>query len=256
MSDNRPDRRFEDKVALITGAASGIGKATAIRLAAEGATVMLADINEAGMAETLAEIKQGGGTAAAVAFNALSNDSCEAIVGQTLAHFGRLDILGNIAGVVSLYHLEELSNDIWNRFLQINLTAPMILSREAMPHLLESKGCIVNLCSTASVGGQAYNAGYVASKHGLLGLTKTLSLEFAKRGVRVNAICPGAVATPLNDTIRWPDDIDESLVQRLFPTKPGAAQADEIAAIFAFLSSEEAQFVTGAGWVVDGGQTV
>jgi len=252
MSENR----FEGKVALITGAASGIGQATAVLLAEQGATVMLADINESGMAETAAKIDAFSGRCLRTVFNAMEEADCVRIVAETVEQTGRLDILGNIAGVVSMYHLEELSADIWNRFMKINLTAPMFLCREAMPHLLKTEGCIVNMSSTAGVGGQAYNTAYVASKHGLLGMSKSLALEFAKQNVRVNAICPGGVETPLNDTIRWPENIDQSLIQRLFPVMDRMGAAEQIAAIFAFLCSEDARFVTGAGWLVDGGQTL
>ncbi len=249
-------QKFEGKVALITGAASGIGKATAELLASQGAKLLLADINEQGMADTASVIENAGGEVKSTVFNAMQEEDCVRIVAQAAEEFGQIDILGNIAGIVSMYHLEEITADLWNKFMAINLNAPMFLSREAMPHLLESKGCIVNISSTAGVGGQAYNTPYVASKHGLLGMTKSLALEFAKRGVRVNAICPGGVQTPLNDTIRWPEGIDQALVQRLFPIMDSMATAEQIAALFAFLCSDDAQFVTGAGWVIDGGQTI
>lgn len=250
------EQKFAGKVALITGAASGIGKATAELLAAQGAQIMLADINEQGLADTLARIEGQGGSARTVVFDAMQETDCVRIVNDTVQQYGKLDILGNIAGIVSMYHLHEITAALWQKFMAINLNAPMFLSREAMPHLLESAGCIVNISSTAGVGGQAYNTPYVATKHAVLGMTKSLALEFAKRNVRVNAICPGGVQTPLNDTIRWPEDIDQALVQRLFPVMDSMATAEQIAAVFAFLCSEEAQFVTGAGWVIDGGQTI
>ncbi len=248
--------RFAGKVALITGAASGIGQETAILLASQGADVYLADINQAGLIDTKQRIEEQKGSCDSTVFNAMEETDCVRIVSECVQRFGKLDILGNIAGIVSMYHLAEITSDIWDRFMRINLNAPMYLCREAMPHLLETEGCIVNISSTAGVGGQAYNTPYVASKHGLLGLTKSLALEFAKRNVRVNAICPGGVTTPLNDTIRWPENIDEALVQRLFPEMDRMATPQQIAAIFAFLCSEDAQFVTGAGWLVDGGQTI
>ncbi len=248
--------RFAGKVALVTGAASGIGQETAVLLAAQGARVVIADINESGLSDTQRRIEEASGDCAPIVFNAMEEADCVRIVEQGVERYGQLDILGNIAGIVSMYHLAEITANIWDRFMRINLNAPMFLCREAMPHLLETQGCIVNISSTAGVGGQAYNTPYVASKHALLGLTKSLALEFAKRNVRVNAICPGAVATPLNDTIRWPENIDKALVQRLFPEMEGAATAEQIAAIFAFLCSDDAKFVTGAGWLVDGGQTI
>lgn len=248
--------RFAGKVALITGAASGIGQETAILLASQGASVFLADINKAGLEETQQRIADVNGSCSSSVFDAMEETDCVRLVEECVQRYGQLDILGNIAGIVSMYHLAELTSDIWDRFMRINLNAPMYLCRESMPYLLATQGCIVNISSTAGVGGQAYNTAYVASKHGLLGLTKSLALEFAKRNVRVNAICPGGVTTPLNDTIRWPENIDEALVQRLFPEMDSMATPQQIAAIFAFLCSDDATFVTGAGWVVDGGQTI
>ena len=248
--------RFAGKVALLTGAASGIGQQTAILLAAQGAKVHLADINESGLKETARQIESVNGQCSVAVFNAMEEQDCLRIVQECVDQYDRLDILGNIAGIVSLYHLSEITSEIWDRFMSVNLTAPLLLCREAMPHLLKTEGCIVNISSTAGVGGQAYNTPYVASKHGLLGVTKSLALEFAKRNVRVNAICPGGVTTPLNDTIRWPDNIDQALVQRMFPELDTMATPEQIAAIFAFLCSDDAKFVTGAGWLVDGGQTI
>ncbi len=248
--------QFSGQVALLTGAASGIGRATALRLAEQGAAVALADIDADGLQQTVDAISKINGTAYSLSFNAMAETDCARIVQDTVEHYGQLNILGNIAGIAGFYHLAELTGDVWNRFLQINLTAPMILCREAMPHLLKTEGCIVNISSTAGVGGQAYNTAYVASKHGLLGLTRSLALEFAKQKVRINAICPGGVATPLNDKLRWADNMDESLVKRLFPLMDKSASAEEIAGVFAFLCSTEASFVTGADWVIDGGQTL
>lgn len=246
--------RFADKIALITGAASGIGQATAIRLASEGAQVMLADIDEAGLAKTLAEIEKQKGTAACFTFNACDEQSCCDAVSATIKRFGKLDVVGNIAGIVSFWHLHETTTELWNRSIQINLTAPMIICREAMPHLIKSQGNIVNMASTAGLSGQAYNAIYAATKHGVIGLTKSLAVEFAKQNVRVNAICPGAVKTALNDKMRWPENMDEALIGRLMPLLDHMAEPEEIASLFAQLASSDSRFVTGAEWKIDGGQ--
>ena len=246
--------RFSDKVALITGAASGIGRATAIRLAQEGASIMLADIDQAGLDATMATIVDNGGQADSLHFDATQNDSCIAAVEATVKRWGKLDIVGNIAGIVSFWHLHEITAEMWNRCMQINLTAPMIISREAMPHLIKTEGTIINMASSAGLGGQAYNATYAATKHGLVGLTKSLAVEFAKKNVRVNAICPGGVNTAINDKMRWPDDIEPSMLSRLMPLLDKVAEPEEIAGLFAQLASAESSFVTGATWQIDGGQ--
>ncbi len=248
--------RFNNKTALLTGAASGIGKATALRLAAEGADMMLADIDEEGLQQTQAEIAAlGKGNAVhTFKFDATAADQCCELVSKTVERFDKIDVVGNIAGIVSFWHLHETTDELWNRSLQINLTAPMIICREAMPHLIESKGNIINISSTAGLSGQAYNAIYVATKHGIIGLTKSLAVEFASRGVRVNAICPGGVKTAINTKMRWAENMEEKLMDRLMPLLDHMAEPEEIASLFAQMASDESKFVTGAAWTIDGGQ--
>ena len=247
--------RFSGKVALLTGAASGIGRATAVRLAQEGAKLSLADIDSEGLEQTRKLLEEYGTEVQCIEFDACDEQACSELPGQTVDQFGQIDILGNIAGIVSFWHLHEITSEIWHRSMQINLTAPMLISREAMPHLLKSQGNIVNISSTAGIGGQAYNTVYSATKHGVIGLTKSLAVEFASRNVRVNAICPGGVKTALNDKLRWADNMDQKLVQRLMPLIDHIADPAEIASLFAQLASDESRFVTGAAWVIDGGQT-
>lgn len=216
---------------------------------------MLADIDENGLDEARKQIIDAGGEAQSTVFNATSEADCCRIVKETVDAMGKLDIVGNIAGIVSFWHLHEMETSIWDRSVQINLTAPMIICREAMPHLIETQGNIINMASTAGRGGQAYNSIYVATKYGLVGLTKSLALEFASRKVRVNAICPGGVKTAINDKLRWAENMEEPLVQRLMPFIDPMAEPEEIAGLAAFLASDEARFVTGVDWAIDGGQT-
>ena len=141
---------------------------------------MLADIDQAGLDATMATMST---TAAKLTAYTLTRPKrfCIAAVEATVKRWGKLDIVGNIAGIVSFWHLHEIAAEMWNRCMQINLTAPMIISREAMPHLIKTEGTIINMASSAGLGGQAYNATYAATKHGLVGLTKSLAVEFAKK---------------------------------------------------------------------------
>lgn len=244
--------RFTDRVVMITGAASGIGRATAERFAAEGARVAISDMNAEGLAGTHALLAGSGHHA--MTLDVSDPAACRAAVDTVSAHFGRLDVVCNVAGIAFLKHLADVSESDWQRMIAVNLSGTFFLCQAAMPHLLESKGNIVNIASTAALGGQAYNAAYCASKGGVLMLTKALAVEFAARGVRVNAVCPGGVKTPLAAGIRMPEGADPGLVSKLFPLIDSAEPA-EIATAVAYLASDDARFVTGEGLVIDGGQT-
>ena len=246
-------KRFEKKVALITGAASGIGRATALRLAAEGASLMLADIDEAGLEQTLVQLEDSS-CAATIKLDVSSADACRAAVVSTIERWGRLDVLCNIAGIAMAKHLKDVSDEDWLRMMGINLNSVFFLSQAAMPHLIETKGNIVNMASSAALVGQIYNAGYCASKGAVVMMSKSMAVEFADRGVRVNAICPGGVLTALTEKFSLPDDANEDMVGRLFPLLE-MAEASEIAASVAYLASAEARYITGTTLAIDGGQT-
>lgn len=246
-------QRFADKVVLVTGAASGIGRATAVRLAGEGANVVLADINTAGLEETAAALPEGT-ESLQLKLDVSSAENCGQVVNETVKQFGRLDVLCNIAGIPLYKHLADISEDDWNRIVGINLNGVFFMCQAAMPHLLESQGNIINMSSSAGLEGQAYNSGYCATKGAVLLLSKSLAMEFAGKGVRVNAVCPGAVATPLSAGFELPEGADPNLMQRLFPLLE-MSQPEEVAAAIAYLASDEARFVTGVGFPIDGGQT-
>lgn len=247
-------QRFDDKVALVTGAASGIGRATAIRLAQEGASVMLADINEEGLQETQQAINNIEGESAIVMLDVSSLKDCQNAVATVISRFGKLDVLCNIAGIFISRRLTDIQEEEWHRMVGINLNSVFFLSQAAMPHLIETKGNIVNMASTAGLVGQVYNAMYCATKGAVVMLSKSMAVEYSKSGVRVNAICPGAVNTPLAESFSLPEDPDMDLFMRLMPLLD-AAEAEEIAAAIAYLGSDEARFVTGTAFVIDGGQT-
>ena len=246
--------RFDGKVAVVSGAASGIGRSTALRLAQEGASLLISDINSEALAATEAEIKALGAAVVAFAFDVADPEQCREAVAKAVAEFGKLDVLCNIAGFAKAKHLTDISDLEWQTMMNVNLSSVFYMSKAAIPHLLETKGCIVNMASSAGLEGQVYNSMYCASKAGVVMLTKSMAIEFAKKGVRVNSVCPGAVSTPLTSNFELPEDCDMDLLSKLFPLMD-AAQPEEIAAAVAYLCSSEARFITGAALPIDGGQT-
>ena len=246
-------QRFDNKVALVTGAASGIGRATAIRLAAEGAAVFLADINQDGLAETVAALPAGS-SSATFELNVTDSAACAAAVEACVSTMGKLDILCNIAGIAICDNLTNITDEQWHRAVGINLDGVFFMCRAALPHLLQSRGNIVNMSSSAGLVGQAYNSAYCATKAGVLMFSKSLAIEYGKQGVRVNAVCPGFVKTPLSANFNMPEDVDMDLMAKLMPLSEGA-EPDEVAASVAYLASDEARFVTGIALPIDGAQT-
>lgn len=245
--------RFHDKVALITGAGSGIGRATALRMAAEGASLVLADINSAGIDETAAAVPNETAILK-LALDVGESSSCNAAVSACEAEFGRLDVLCNIAGIALCEHMTDISDEQWQRMIGINLNGVFFMCRAAMPLLIQSQGNIINMSSSAGLIGQAYNSAYCATKAGVLMFSKALAIEYSGQGVRVNAVCPGMVKTPLVANFSGPDDMNPELFGRLMPLLEGA-EPEEIAAAVCYLASEEARFVSGAALPIDGAQT-
>lgn len=245
--------RLEGKIAVVTGAASGIGLATAKRFAAEGARLVLGDRNIKGVEEVVALI---GEAATAVELDVADEASCQAIVDLAVSEHGGLDILCNIAGVLDFARFGDMDRSRWDRVIAVNLTGVYHMCRLAMPHLIEGRGNIVNMASAAGLVGVPYNAAYTASKHGVVGLTRALALEFSKEGVRINAVCPGGVDTPMVQQAP-PENIDWDMVMRSASWLDGGEMAtpDDIADAVLFLASAEARRITGIAFPVDGGQT-
>lgn len=248
------DRRFEHKLAMVTGAASGIGRAIAMRLAAEGAAIFAADLNAAGAEETCKAIREQGGRAEAWNLDVRDRAACRAAVAEAVTTLGGLDVLCNVAGVLRGGRVTEVEDEDWDLLVAVNLTAVFALSQAAIPALLERKGCIVNMASSAGLVGLAYTSVYAATKAGVISLTKSMALEYAKQGLRVNAVCPGAVMTPMATSFRPPEDADPQLMNRLMPLAT-PAEPEEIAAAVAYLASPEARYVNGATLAIDAGQT-
>lgn len=246
-------KRFEDKAVLVTGAASGIGRAAAERLAREGARVFCADLDAAACERTAESIRKEGGEAVARACDVRSSAACNEAVAAAVASWGRLDALCNVAGVGLHDHATDIGDEQWQRVIDVNLSGTFYSCRAAIPHLLESRGAIVNMASSAGLVGVAYSAAYCASKGGVVLLTRSLAVEFGKRGLRVNCVCPGGVDTPLTRTFRPPENADRGLLRRM-SLVPSLGTPADIAAAVAYLASDEARYVNGAVLSIDGGQ--
>ncbi len=244
--------RFEDKVALVTGAASGIGRATVERLAREGARLFCVDVQ----AEALEEVSKGvvelGAEAEARICDISRAHEVETTVQACVDRFGRLDVLCNIAGIIQMQHFHELSLADWERILGVNLTGTFLMCKAALPHLIESRGNIVNTSSVAALAGMPYGAAYAASKGGILALTRGLAVEYGKQGVRVNAVAPGSIKTPMGSRSHLPEDLDWPLIARLMPLDQ-ARGPESVAGVIAMLASEDGAHINGECVRIDGG---
>ena len=245
--------RFSDKIVLITGAASGIGRAAAERFAEEGARVACTDINVEGLAETVERIQKAGGQALAVESDVADVDSARASVAACVEGLGKPNVLCNVAGIGGFVHTEDLSVERWHQILGVNLNGAFYMSHACLPYLLECSGSsIVNVASLAGLIGQAYCAAYCASKWGLVGLTKAMAVEYVKRGLRVNCVCPGGVQTAILGSFIPPEGADPGLLSRL-ALERGFTQAEEVAEAIAYLASDAASSITGVALPVDKG---
>jgi meso-butanediol dehydrogenase / (S,S)-butanediol dehydrogenase / diacetyl reductase len=238
-------------VALVTGAGSGIGRATAHRLVDEGATVLAVDLSTDGLAETMATASRPEAVAT-LAGDVSDPDTATVAVAAAVDFGGRLDTLVNGAGILRFEHSHDVQLDTWNKILAVNLTGTFLFCQAALRPLLETRGAIVNIASTAALAGHPWAAAYSASKGAVLALTRTLAIEYCKQGLRVNAVCPGSIQTPITDMFDLPEGADGRLLHRIMsPT--GMGEPAVIAAAIAYLGSDDAMHVNGTDLRVDGG---
>lgn len=246
---------MKGKAALVTGAAAGLGRATALQLGQVGADVCLVDINAAGLEETAQQLRALGVKAQVFATDLARRENCVAAVSTAADVFGRLDALCNVAGVFVPCHAHEMTAADFERTLAINLSAPFYLIQAAIPHLLAANGAVVNVTSCAAFVGQAYLVAYSATKAGLTHMTKTFAMEYMHKPIRFNAVAPGGMLTALASNMRsLPADADIPLVKRFAPLR-GMVEIDDVAAVVAFLASDAASGYHGACIQIDKGIT-
>jgi NAD(P)-dependent dehydrogenase (short-subunit alcohol dehydrogenase family) len=252
MRYNERMQRFDGKVALITGAGAGIGRAITQRLCAEGAAVFAVDIDAAALEATA---QQAEGRVVTRRADVSEPDECDAVVTACVDAMGHLDVLGNVAGIYRAAHTPDMPRDEYRRVMRVNLDAPFYLTQAAIPHLLASGGNIVNIASNSGLQGVPYSAAYSASKGGIIQLTRSVAVEYLRQPLRVNAIAPAGTNTNIAANASFPADMDPVLAGRMAGLR-GLVEPDDVAAVFAFLASDEARAVTGAVYTIDNGITV
>jgi len=244
--------RFSGRGILVTGASSGLGAAAVRRFAAEGGSVYAAARDQTRLAEVAASCADLAGTVEFGPLDVASPDSCRSAVATAVETFGRLDVLVNNAGRHDFRITTDVTDEQWTQDVAVNLSGAVFLAQAAIPHLLNVGGNIVNVASVAGLMGEAYSAAYTAAKHGIVGLTKALAVEYLKTPLRVNCVCPGGMDTPQVHTIDVPEGVDWDLIMRVSAAR-GLMDADSVAAVIAFLASDDASAVHGSIQAVDQG---
>jgi NAD(P)-dependent dehydrogenase (short-subunit alcohol dehydrogenase family) len=246
--------RLQGKVAIVTGAGSGIGRAASLAFAREGARVLVADVVVEGGEETAKMVREAGGQAIFVKTDVSRAEDVKAMVDSTISSFGRLDCAFNNAGISGGYvSLSRCPEDSWDRMIAINLKGVFLCMKYELPKMLKSGGgSIVNTSSIAGMVGDGGHPAYAASKHGVVGLTRTAAIQYAKAGIRVNAVCPGVIRTPMTEQLFTESPELKSLMVSQQPMDR-LAEAEEVARVVVWLCTDEASFITGHPLPIDGG---
>lgn len=243
---------MKGKAALVTGAASGLGRATAVKLAKAGADLCIVDVNAEALAETAAML--GGVQVLTHVANLAEPAACKGAVAAAVAKFGRLDALCNIAGIIKFANSHEMAESDYLLTIAINLNAPFFLSQAAIPHLLETNGAIVNCASSAAFLGEAYAAAYCATKAGIANMTKAMAMEYSRKPIRINAVAPGGMMTNIGVNMTMPEGVEYDLIQRYSGLR-GLVEVDDVADLFALLASPAGKSYHGACISIDAGIT-
>lgn len=245
-------QRLKNKIAIVTGAASGIGRSTAERFADEGATVFCVDLSAGALEETVASLKAKGATAEGFVCDASSEADVKAAVAKCVSSFGRIDVLVNMAGILRFGHTHEMPLATFELVMKVNVNSTFLFCREALPELVKTKGNIINAASTSALQGLPYGAAYGASKAACLSLTRSIAVDYAKKGVRANCVAPGDVTTNIANNITFPEDGDFSMMPRI-SSLTGAKGPEVISGVIAMLASEDGAHITGECIRIDGG---
>ena len=247
--------RFDGRVAIVTGAGSGLGKATAHKFASEGAAVACLDIVQDAVTATAQAVAEAGGTARAYRADVSDPDSVRAAVDGAAKDLGRPELVVTCAGIGRFFHSHEMPFADWQRIIGVNLTGTFLTCQAALPHLLDGGGSIVTIASNAGLMGQPYSAAYCSSKAGVVNLTKALAVEYLKRKVRVNCVAPGGIETPLQESfMEMPEGVTYKDLRAIM-TPLGNSTPEEIANVVAFIASDDCRYMTAAVVSIDGGLT-
>ncbi|MDT0509807.1 SDR family oxidoreductase [Novosphingobium sp. MMS21-SN21R] len=248
------EQEFGGKIVIVTGAASGLGRATARAFAAAGAMLVLADRDASGLDATRAELEAAGNTVTAVPTDISDAGACLALGPAAIAAFGRIDVVCNVAGAFRFDHASQITPDVWDMIHSVNVRGPFFIIQGAMPHLLESAGTVVNVASASAFLGHAYLTHYASSKAALVNMTKSLAMEYMQSPVRINAIAPGGINTAMTATPSIPDGIDFQLLARYSPLR-GSSEPEDLTDLILMLAGPRGKSIHGACINADRGIT-
>ena len=251
---SKANGEFAGKAVIVTGAASGLGRAAALAFAAQGAKLALADVNEGGLSDTVASAKSLAATAIAIPTDVSDAAACASLVARAVNEFGGLDALCNVAGICRFDHATSIAPETWDKIFAVNVRGPFLLIQAALPHLIAREGAVVNIASASAFFGHSYLTHYAASKAALVNLTKSLAMEFIKSPVRINAIAPGGLNTQMAGMGAPPEGIDMGLLGRYVPLR-GVSEPEDLTDVILMLAGPRGRAFHGACINADKGIT-